>query len=308
MSHILEKYRKEEHFFPEPFPHIIIENCLDDDLYKLLAENFPRNDSFEPQEKEENQPYWIYGDDILKIAPVWSDFINDHISQEFFDAATKIIKPFMVDLDPNYMENLGSELEDCSFGLAGSGRENNLRNMETNIAISVAVGINTPCTKRSVIDPPHNDFPQKLFNSLLYMRSDEDESEGGDLTLYRTEDGFLFNNRVDRFNVDEKYLTPIKTVKYSKNLLILFPQKLNAVHGVTARGPTPHTRRYININMESFALKEGAFFKVPRSFYAKAKITLLSTAAVQAARTKLRPFYHFVRGFYKRLQSDRARN
>ena len=48
MAHILEKYNKEEHFFSEPFPHIIIEDCLDDDLYNLLQEKFPPNDSFGP--------------------------------------------------------------------------------------------------------------------------------------------------------------------------------------------------------------------------------------------------------------------
>ena len=59
MAHILEKYNKEKHFYSEPFPHIIIEDCLDEDLYRLLEKNFPANDHFKPKVKEENKPYWI---------------------------------------------------------------------------------------------------------------------------------------------------------------------------------------------------------------------------------------------------------
>lgn len=73
MAHILKKYNKEKHFYSDPFPHIIIEDCLDDNVYNLLQENFPDNDSFTPILKEENQAYWIYGKDILEISNVWSN-------------------------------------------------------------------------------------------------------------------------------------------------------------------------------------------------------------------------------------------
>jgi hypothetical protein len=55
MDHVLDKYDKEIHFFSDPFPHIIIEDCLDEDLYNLMADNFPDNDSFSPKVKKENQ-------------------------------------------------------------------------------------------------------------------------------------------------------------------------------------------------------------------------------------------------------------
>ena len=298
MTHILSKYTKEKHFFSEPFPHIIIEDCLDDDLYNLLEENFPDNDSISPKQKAENEAYWIYGKDIMDISSIWSDFINGHVSQEFFDDATEIIEPFMTDLDPKYVENLGNELSKCSFSLAEGGRENNPSNKKTDIVISVAVGINTPCKTRSTLEPPHVDFPQKLFNALLYMRSDDDDDDSkcGDVVLYKTKDPFVFNGREGRREVDEKYLTETKTVKYKKNVLILFPQKINAVHGVTARGPTPHTRRYININMESYVLKRKAFFEMPRALRTRIKF-MLYTPIVRGLKNMLRPSYHAIRRY-----------
>ena len=296
MAHILEKYNKEKHFFNDPFPHIIIEDCLDDNVYNLLQKNFPENDSFSPLLKEENQAYWIYGKDLLKLSSIWSNFIDDHVCQDFFDQATDLIRPFMTDLDPDYVSNLGGKLADCTFSLAESGREHNPNNKKTNIVISVAVGINTPCETRSILEPPHADFPQKLFNSLLYMRSDDDDDDTicGDLVLYKTNDSFLFNGKKGRNEVDMKYLTAVKKIKYQKKIIIKYPNKVNAVHGVTARGPTSHTRRYININMESYVLKRKAFFEPPRSLFTKIKFFMLDTPLLRLFKYILRPLYHFM--------------
>ena len=231
---------------------------------------------------------------MRNISDVWENFIAEHVSQEFFDKATEIIKPFMTSLDPNYLTNLGKELDKCSFSLAESGRGNNPKNKRSDIVISVAAGINTPCSKSSTIDLPHTDFPQKLFNSMLYMRKEDDDSVGGDLILYETTTPFIFGSKSElSYEVDKKYIKAVKTIKYSKNVLVLFPQKVNAVHGVSARGPTPHTRRYININMESYTLKQKVFFKSPRSSYAKCKFMLLNLIGLKHLKSFLRPAYYF---------------
>lgn len=295
---ILDKYIKEKHFFSDPFPHIVIDDCLDQELYNLLDKNFPENEKFNPKVKEENSPYWIIGSDLQSISNVWKAFIRDHISLEFYKKATEIIEPFMKDLDPNYIDNIGKEIKDCSFGLAESGRENNPANKQKDILISVSAGINTPCKNKSIIDPPHCDFPQKLFNALLYMRKEDDDSFGGDLTLYQVDKNFLFTGKNEfRYEVDSKYLKAIKTIKYAKNTLVLFPQKISAIHGVTARGPTTHTRRYINIYMESYVLKRKRFFETPRSISTKIKFKLINILGVLGLKKILRPFYRLISNF-----------
>jgi hypothetical protein len=40
------------------------------------------------------------------------------------------------------------------------------------------------------------------------------------------------------------------TVPYAANRLVIFPQGLHALHGVSPRHPTPHTRRYVFITAE----------------------------------------------------------
>lgn len=289
MAHILDKYDSTKHFFSDPFPHIIIKDCLDENLYNLLADNFPDNDSFKPMIKAENKAYWITGSDLANVSNVWADFIDKHVSKESFDKFTQIINPFMKHLDPDYLTNLGKDLPDCSFRLAEAGGSTNPRNKETDIVISISVGINTPCKTNSTVDPPHADIPQKLFNSLLYMRTDNDDSLGGDLTLYQTSKNFLFTSKSEWLReVEKKYLKEIKTVKYSKNVFLLFPQRINAIHGVTMRMPTTHTRRYININMESYTLKNSVFFKAPRSLPARIKFALKKIPAIRLLRELLK--------------------
>ena len=292
MAHILDKYDEKKHFFSDPFPHIIIEDCLDEESYDILASNFPANEDFEPCVKQENQAYWISANDLANTSHVWADLIEEHLSPDFISKAIQIISPFMKDLSSDFVGNLGKELQDCCYGLAEKGGLHNIKNKDYDVVISVSAGINTPTTTRSVLEPPHTDIPQKLFNSLLYMRSDDDDSSGGDLTLYETNDDFLFTSKSESlYQVEKKYLKEIKTLKYSKNLLLLFPHKSTAIHGLTARGPTGHTRRYININMESYILNRGVFFETPRSSLANAKFALKRSATFDVLR-KIRKFFN----------------
>jgi hypothetical protein len=276
MNHILKKYDKKKHFYSEPFPHIIIENCLDDYIYDELSAKFPSIQNFAPKDKSENEAYWISGNDLLKESDIWKEFIDIHTSQEFFHDAAQLISPYMKDLDQDYLINMGRDLKDCSFRLAEAGRENNPKNKTTDIVISIAAGINTPCKKKSIIEPPHRDYPQKIFNSLLYMRDLDDDTDGGDLALFESSNDLIFTAHRESVNwVNERYIKKIKTIKYERNLFVLFPQRFNAIHGVTERGPTIHTRKYININMEAYKLKRGVFFETPRPWYAKIKFLLI---------------------------------
>ena len=38
---VLQNFKKEKHFFNEPYPHIVIENCLPLKTFEMLYENFP---------------------------------------------------------------------------------------------------------------------------------------------------------------------------------------------------------------------------------------------------------------------------
>ena len=80
------------------------------------------------KEKKENQPYWIYGKELMEVDKIWENFINEHLTQNFYDKAVEILSPLMKELDPNYITNLGKNLDDCNYSLAENGRADNPSN------------------------------------------------------------------------------------------------------------------------------------------------------------------------------------
>ena len=96
----------------------------------------------------------------------------------------------------------------------------------------------------------HVDTGEKLFSGLFYMRDDDDNSVGGDLTISRFKRHYRFEDKLRSFNyqyVDEMHVEHITTVTYSQNVFVLLLNSLDALHGVTVRQPTPHSRRFVNL-------------------------------------------------------------
>jgi hypothetical protein len=79
----------------------------------------------------------------------------------------------------------------------------------------------------------HLDSGDKFLVGLWYFKHPEEEDDGGDL--------LLMNPTTKEF----------KTVKYEKNMFIIFPNTLNSWHAVSPRKSSKFPRRYINILVES---------------------------------------------------------
>ena len=108
--------------------------------------------------------------------------------------------------------------------------------------------MNTPVKEPTRVRGLHIDNCNKLFVGLFYMRKDGDDSEGGDLEIYKVKDQYkdLYGTyyRVDK--IDPKIVKKIDTVKYNKNVFILFINSRQAIHAVSVRQKTDHIRRLIN--------------------------------------------------------------
>ena len=86
---ILQNFKKSK-LILKPFPHIIIENCLDDKLYKQLEKSFPihlinknqdniRGDIYPNQLEHEDQN-------------LWKNFLNYHCSSVFLIEVLEALK------------------------------------------------------------------------------------------------------------------------------------------------------------------------------------------------------------------------
>jgi hypothetical protein len=79
----------------------------------------------------------------------------------------------------------------------------------------------------------HLDSGDKFLVGLWYFKHPDEEDCGGDL--------LLMNPTTKEF----------KTIKYDKNVFVIFPNTLNSWHAVSPRKPCKYPRRYINILVES---------------------------------------------------------
>ena len=210
---ILQNFKKSK-LILEPFPHIIIENCLDDKLYRQLEKSFPTHLI---NKNKDNIRGDIYPNQLEhQDKNLWKIFLNYHCSSVFL---IEVLEAF-----ENYF-NVKKELYNKITDLISKKIkvfpevENNL------ISMSASISYNTPVIKPSSVRGPHRDKPNKLYGALLYFRGDEDKTEGGDLELY--DNGSVF-----------------KKINYNKNTLVLFINNQKSYHGVTKRFPSNDIRKF----------------------------------------------------------------
>ncbi len=248
---ILARVTKED-IRRDPFPHVVIENALPDELYQALAESMPTAEYIGERVGKEivsNERYNYVSESVLTdptSTQVWKDFVTYHSSPEFLQEFLDLFYDDLVDVNPG-VEKLTGPLRDLRVGRRNHDDfENHDILMDCTAVINSAVS-GRPTSYRG----PHVDKPYKLFGGLFYMRLPEDDSTGGDLVLYKyREGGHRFHvaeseYRGNRFDIDEKYVEEVTTVKYRPNTLVMYPINRLALHGVSVRSITPHQRRFI---------------------------------------------------------------
>jgi hypothetical protein len=164
-----------------------------------------------------------------------------HSSEEFF---TEVVRLFREDWPVPLEQALGGSLLGHTMGKL-------LRDEFTNVRIlqDARIEINTPVRERpSSVRGAHLDIPSRLFSGLFYMRHPDDHAVGGDLELFRWVDRPAAN--IDVFQFPSSSVERVLTIPYRDNQLVMFPNGINALHGVSVREPTPHMRRYVFLTAE----------------------------------------------------------
>jgi hypothetical protein len=232
----------------DPFPHIVVDQPMDDGLYRELSASFPgfarMGWACDPEQMPNNRRFELSADMILQapdLPACWKDFVAYHAGPAFL---AEVAALFDGHWDPALLAALDGSLTGHSAGLRRLTAAAPYR-----IHQDARMEINTPVRDRaSSSRGPHLDTPNRLFSCLFYMRAPDDDAQGGDLVLYRWRDGPT--GRVADYALPETAVEAVLTVPYAANRLVIFPQSLNALHGVGLRHPTPHTRRYVFITAE----------------------------------------------------------
>lgn len=230
----------------EPFPHLVLEPAVDDETSMQLLEQFPPLEVVaEGAELGSNSRFSLKAHltrESDQVSALWKEFVARHVSPEFLSELVSVFGPAIRGSYPDFESKYG-QLEALRLGLRG------VDSFDTaDILLDCQISVNTPVTARpDSVRRAHLDDPNKLFAALFYLRHPDDDSTGGDLEICVPTDrprGFRGPLVYDRF------VKPVRTVKYQRGTLVMFLNTADSLHGVTVRSRTDVPRYFVNFVAE----------------------------------------------------------
>ena len=235
------------HVSLEPYPHLVLPNALPPGLYAELAASFPSPDLLGINSGV-NNIRWDYK--AWKVArnrrvpQLWRDFIAYHASQAFFLEIAELFYEGIHQLYPARFPDK-QKLLTARVGVRQLSEFH-----RSDVLMDAMISGNTPVTQANSVRTSHVDRGDKLFSGLFYMKPANYDAVGGDLTISRFREGNARASSHARFKgpyVDDTELDLVKTIAYDANLLVLFINSLDSVHGVTVRQPSRQSRLFVNL-------------------------------------------------------------
>ena len=250
----------------DPYPHIVVENCLPPDIYASLARTYPSDEHILRVGKSangapirQNSRQSLGAHRVLRMAgsvsPQWEQFVRYHTSNDFFREFIALFGPELLTIYPTLERRLARPPDRWTTGVRYDPEWD-----VGDIALDCQIDINTPTTRKSSVRRVHTDAPDEVFAMLFYLRREDDTSTGGDLEICRWKHG-----RAHRFvgsEIDESDAECVYTVPYRPNTLVAFINSENALHAVSARSVSAVSRRLVNLmGRVHRSIPEGLFRK-----------------------------------------------
>jgi hypothetical protein len=233
-----------------PFPYLVIENVMPDDVCEALICEMPPLDVLtHGQPLGDNKRFnFTYANAVAArgISPLWRDVLTQAVSQRFLDRLLRLFSPSILEFYPDF-ETRFAPID----RLKAEVRSKKNAREPGSIMLDAQIAVNTPAiTGGTSVRTPHLDRTDKIFVGLLYLRLPGDNSEGADLELLSPNDnGPLIYG--DKRMLPAESTTHVRTIPYRRNTLVIFLNTAQSLHGVTPRGVTPHTRYFINLVAET---------------------------------------------------------
>lgn len=269
---VLRKFTQEM-LHLEPYPHIIIKNCLDEEIYEHLSKHYPSDAVIAGSKQNENTRYQLNvkttkNKDDKEVIPLWKLFVKYHTSKEFYKEVENVFGRNTLKTFPN-LKNKKKEYD----ALKIKEREIDMKmNEKHDIVLDCQIGINTPTTHKFAVKGPHIDNLNEVYAGLLYFKDNRDIGEGGNLEIYKTKKSYnnlkqfrklikpLPNKKTTKYGVpytrkqefDPKLIECVSRVPYEKNTFVMFLNQENAIHGVSEREINPISRKLVNIIGECY--------------------------------------------------------
>lgn len=255
----------------EPYPHIVIKNALDDDIFKALYNEFPDPGTV-INSREKKDTWFDYPAcsalNDKNISPLWKEFLSYHTSEAFYKEVIDVFEDELTKYYPHIKATLGHDWKDLTTSIRLPGAANNKENYKSDVSLETQFYVNLTRDVRT-IRGPHVDRPTELYAALLYFRDENDDSTGGDLQINSAkEPAFLYSEsnviKVDKLpmEVSQDKVDVVKTVKYEANTMVLFLNTNKSIHAVSERSATSIPRKHINFTADIFNLPGERLFNI----------------------------------------------
>ena len=255
----------------EPYPHIVIKNALDPDVYAQLEAEYP-DPAVVLNGRDKKDTWYDYPACLATknptITPKWKEFLNYHTSADFYHDLVDLFGDVITSLYPDLEIHYGKKLAEFSTSIRQPGAAENEENYQSDVSLECQYYINYTQQARAVRGP-HVDRPTELYAALLYFRRDDDDSQGSNLEVCKV------NNesevyppgrqvKVDHLpmEIEQNKVEVCDTAVYEANTLVLFINSKKSIHAVSPRTATPVPRRHINFTADLFDLKDDPLFDV----------------------------------------------
>lgn len=231
----------------DPFPMFIIENAFPEPLHKELLLALPPLGELEKGISYPSNHRLNYSATNLAFNPrfpkVWKDFFQSHLNQPFLDNVLSLFSESILKEYPDF-ETRFRPLGELKAGIRPVDEKS-----DADVLLDCQLALNTPVSVNgTTVRAPHIDSPRKLFVGLFYLRLDEDDSQGGDLEIYRPRQKDLVLDQTRTASFADMELAC--RVPYKSNTLVLFLNTPVSFHGVSPRSRTPYHRLFVNILAE----------------------------------------------------------
>ena len=237
----------------DPYPHLVIRNALDPEVFEQLAARFPEDDLVvngrDVKDTWYDYPACLVAKDD-RISTLWREFFAYHVSPAFYKQLVGLFGDAIRKTHPQIERQLGKPLAEAKVGMRPGGKGDPLAH-GADVSMECQFYTNFTRAPRAVRGP-HVDRPSELFAALLYFRQQGDDSTGGDLDICEATDSHLYPSANSVLlaelpaEVSPAQVRTIETARYAPNTLVLFINSPKSVHSVSGRSPTPLTRRHIN--------------------------------------------------------------
>jgi hypothetical protein len=236
----------------EPYPHLVITEALDPEIFEQLSSQFPADDIIlngrAPKDTWFDYPACKVVSDG-RISPLWREFFTHHTSKAFFDELVALAAPQLRALKPDLEQQAGRRLENFSVGMRPGGRGDPLAD-DADASMECQFYLNYTRQPR-IVRGPHVDRPSELFAALLYFRREDDDSSGSNLEICEATTNLYPNPHAVKIStlpaeIDSAKVRTVKSAAYAANTLVLFLNSARSIHAVSPRTPTAVPRRHIN--------------------------------------------------------------